>query len=101
MSLGQVVKPESYLNCLYTNATYLNDFEKLFDLESMMSQLDNRHVVNMTETRFCNYSALHVEGYHLHSRYRVSRGGYGNTVMETYASYGNTDYGGLDNPDEV
>ena len=30
-SLSQVVKPDSYLNCLYTNATSLNDVEKLTD----------------------------------------------------------------------
>ena len=75
MSLGQVVKQDSNLNCLYTNATSLNDVEKLTDLESRMSQLDNPHLVCMTETWFGNYSAPHIKGYHMHSRCRGRRGG--------------------------
>ena len=74
-SLSKVVKPDSYLNCLYTNATSLNDVEKLTDLESRMSQLDNPHLVCVTETWFGNNSAPHIKGYHLHSRCRGRRGG--------------------------
>ena len=63
MSLGHVVKPYSYLNCLYSNAISFNDVEKLADMDSKKSQLNIQHVVFEIETWFGNNSASHIKGY--------------------------------------
>ena len=43
-------------------------------IRNEMSQLDNPHLVCVTETWFGNNSAPHIKGYHLHSRCRGRRG---------------------------
>ena len=63
----------NYLNCLFTNATSLNN--KLHELEARISSLLRPHLVLIAETWFGSQSAPGIQGYSLYRKDRPTRGG--------------------------
>ena len=63
----------SFINCIYTNATSLNN--KMSELETRLSLMSFPHLVFVAETWFGPQSAPGLKGYVLHRCDRKTRGG--------------------------
>ena len=63
----------SFINCLYTNATSLNN--KFQEFEARLSVMSRPHLVFVAETWFGPESAAGLKGYDLYRKDRPTRGG--------------------------